>query len=91
MKKQDIITMIDLHCAWFLEQPNIQTDVKVNSTIYLKNVPVDVIKEVSEELDLKLELETIGSYLTCTVDCGLRNSIVLMSQEVVTTTSWRVK
>ena len=91
MKKQDVITLIDMHLAWLAEQPNVDCDIKPITRIYFKNIPVDVFKEVCEELELKYDLEYLGSYLTADIKADKNNTISLLSQEVETLTTWRAK
>lgn len=89
MKKKDVILLIDMHLAWLTEQPNVQCDLTPTTLIFFKNIPVEVFKEVCEDLDLKYSLEF--DRLTAEVTADKNNTISLMSQEVETLTTWRAK
>jgi len=89
MKKQDVITLIDMHLAWLSEQPNVQCDIVPTTRIFFKNIPVDVFKEVCEELELKYSLEF--NVLCTDIQSDKNNTISLISQEVETVTTWRAK
>lgn len=89
MKKQDVILMIDLHLAWLVEQPKVECDIQPTTRIFFKNIPVDVFKEVCEELELKYELQFNELYAD--IESDKNNTISLISQEVETITTWRAK
>ena len=89
MKKQDIITLIDMHLAWLAEQPNVQCDIVPVTRIFFKNIPVDVFNEVCDELELKYLIDF--DRLTTEIKADNNNTISLISQEVEALTTWRAK
>ncbi len=89
MKKQDVILLIDLHLAWLAEQPKVECDIQPTTRIFFKNIPVDVFKEVCEELELEYSLEL--NVLCTDINSDKNNTISLISQEVETVTTWRAK
>lgn len=96
MKKQDVILMIDLHLACLAEQPKVECDIVPTTRIFFKNIPVkpiNVFKQVCDELSLKINIEPIGNYLYADIIASDNNTITLMSQEdsIETVTTWRAK
>ncbi len=78
-----------MHLAWLAEQPKVECDIVPTTRIFFKNIPIDVFKDVCEEMELQSSLEF--NVLCTDIQSDKNNTISLISQEVETFTTWRVK